>query len=162
MIKFVVIFVVFFLLSSNLFAQVEEICAESGANPSLDSPFAHVPYIYGKVELKGVDPAAKPAKVTVSLTDGQESAQRWTIGNSGNYCFKRKSSGNGTLTVEINGLEVARRSLSSFASPQQREDFEIFSNSTPKSPPPGVISAKFIHPVNPKTVELYKKTNEAD
>lgn len=144
-------------------AQVGEICAESGVNPSLDSPFAQIPYIYGKVFLRGFDSVAKMPKVTVILTDGQQSAQRWMIGDSGNYCFKRKSSGNGTLTVEVDGLEVARKSVTSSLAPaQQREDFEIFAAQNQKSLPPGVISAKFFHPVNPKTVELYKKTVEAE
>src|SRR5438552_16026281 len=89
-------------------AQVDEICAESGINPSLDSPFAHVPYVYGRVVLKGFDPSAKRPKVTIILGDVGQSADRWLIDKSGNYCFKRKTSG-GTLIVEVDGIEAARR-----------------------------------------------------
>lgn len=161
-VKFIGIFFSLLIFLGNVSGQVSEICAELGITPSLDLPSAQVPYIYGKVFLKGFDLSVKLPKVTVILVDGQQSAQRWLISDSGNYCFRRKSSGNGTLSVEVEGLEVGRRSVSSFAPAQQREDFEIFSNPTPKSLPPGVISAKFSHPTNPKTVELYKNTNEAE
>ncbi len=160
--RIVFIFLVFILLAANVRAQVSEICSESGVIPSLDLPSAQVPYVYGKVSLKGFDSSAKSPKVTVILVDGQQSPQRWMIGNSGNYCFKRKSSGGGMLTVEVDGFEVGRRSLSSFAPAQQREDFEIFADQSQKSPPPGIVSAKFSHPPNPKTLELYKKTAEAE
>lgn len=143
-------------------AQVNEICAGSGITPSLDSPFAHVPYVYGKIILKGFDPSAKFPKVTISLIEGQQRAERWTVDKSGTYCFKRKSGGSGTLIVELNGIEVAQRTLLSLGGAQQREDFEIYSTGSPKTPPPGVVSAKFFHPVNSKTVELYKKTVEAE
>lgn len=161
-VKFIAINLSFILSAFNISGQVTEICGELGINPSFDLPSAQVPYVYGKISLKGFDSNAKSPKVTVILADGQQSAQRWMIGESGNYCFKRKGSGNGTLTVEVDGLEVGRKSVSSFAPAQQREDFEIYSDSSQKSLPPGVISAKFFHPTNSKTVELYKKTNEAE
>jgi len=151
-----------FLFTSSIFAQVDEICAEAGATPSLDSPFAHVPYVYGRITLKGFDPGAKSPKVTIILIEGQQSAERWTVDKSGNYCFKRKSTSSGTLTVEVDGVEAARRTLASFGSAQQREDFEIYATGSQKMNAPGVVSAKFSHPVNPDTVELYKKTVEAE
>lgn len=161
-IRFVLIFFALIVLANNVSAQVDEICAESGITPSLDSPFAHVPYVYGKIVLKGFDPSAKFPKVTIILVDGQQSRERWTINKSGNYCFRRKSSGGATLTVEVNGIEAAQRTLPSFGSSQQREDFEIYATQSQKSAPPGVVSTKFSYPVNPKTVELYKKTVEAE
>lgn len=160
-IRSVLILFALIVLAVSASAQVDEICGEYGATPSLDSPFAHVPYVYGKVVLKGFDSGAKVPKVTVVLGDGGQSADRWTIDKSGNYCFKRKSS-TGTLTVEVDGIEAARRSLPSFGPAQQREDFEIFATGSQKTGPPGVVSAKFSHPLNPNTVELYKKTVEAE
>lgn len=156
-------FISLLLLAVNVNAQADEICDESGLNPSLDSPFAHVPYVFGRIVLKGFDAGAKVPNVTVIFEDGQQSTTRLTIGKSGNYCFKRKSGGGGgSLIVEVDGIVAVRRTLTAFGSAQQREDFEIFSTQSQKSPPPGVVSAKFVHPVNPKTVELYKKTAEAE
>lgn len=162
MIKSVLFLFVLFAFAGGAAAQVDEICAGSGVIPSLDSPFARVPYVYGKINLKNFDPGAKFPKVTIILLEGQQRAERWTIDKSGNYCFKRRTTGGGILTVEVDGVEAARRTLTSFGATQQREDFEIYSTQSQKMPPPGVISAKFSHPPNPKTVELYKKTVEAE
>lgn len=152
----------FLILACNVSGQVDEICAASGLMPSLDSPFAHVPYVYGKVVLKDYDPSVKFPKVTVIFVDGQQSRERWMIDKSGNYCFKRKSSGGGSLIIEVEGIEAASRTLTSFGSSQQREDFEIYLNQSSKTAPPGVVSSKFIYPPNPQTTELYKKTVEAE
>lgn len=161
-VKYGLFFIILLLLTFNVNAQVDDICGESGLNPSLDSPFAHVPYVFGRIFLKGYDAGAKLPNVTVIFEDGQQSTNRLSVGKSGNYCFKRKSSGSGTLIIEVDGIEAARRTLTSFGSAQQREDFEIYSTQSQKQPPPAVVSAKFSHPPNPKTVELYKKTAEAE
>lgn len=157
-----VVFLVLLLLVGSASAQADEICSESGTVPSLDSPFAHVPYVYGKVILKGYDPGAKLPKVTVIFSDGQPRPERWMVDKSGNYCFRRKGGGSATLTVELDGIQVALRTLSAFGAAQQREDFEIYATDAERLRPPGVVSAKFLHPVNPKTVELYKKTSDAE
>ncbi len=141
-------------------AQISDICEEVGLNPSFDSPFAQIPYVYGKIILKGFDPAKTP-NVSVTLLDALQNTQRWTISKSGNYCFRVKNQGVGTLIVELNGVEFARKSLTASAGAKQREDFEIISEQTSKTPP-GVISAKFSHPENPKTVDLYKKITAAE
>lgn len=141
-------------------AQVDEICAEFGAIPSLNSPFAHVPYIYGKVSVKGIAQGAKFPKVNVTLIDRDQIQKRLTVERSGNYCFK-PSGGGGTLIVEIDGVEATRRTLASMAAAQQREDFEIFVNQTGTTKP-GAIPAKFSHPQNEKTTDLYKKAAEAE
>lgn len=157
------VFITLLLLAFNANGQVDDICGEAGLNPSLDSPFAHVPYVFGRIFLKGYEAGAKLPSVTIIFEDGQQSTTRLAVGKSGNYCFKRKtSSGTGTLIIEVNGIEAARRTLTSFGSAQQREDFEIYSTQSQKAPPPGVVSAKFSHPANPKTVELYKKAAEAE
>nr|AUN37253.1 TPR-repeat-containing protein [uncultured bacterium] len=85
---------------------------------------------------------------------------RWAVSKSGNYCFKR-SGGGGTLVVEVDGLEVARRALPGMGSNQQREDFEIYPNSKDQSATPGSVSAKYFYPPNEKTADLYKKAAEA-
>lgn len=141
--------------------QVDDICAEAGFTPSLDSPYAQIPYVYGKITLRGFDAGAKLPNVTITLIDSNQTTKRWTIGKSGNYCFRMTSRGT-TLLVEVNGVETARRAVASFGTAQQREDFEIFANQAEKSLPPGVVSAKFSHPPHPKTTELYQKTAEAE
>ncbi|SRR5215204_3400701 len=154
------VFFALIALSGSAIAQADEICAEVGVVPSLDSPFARVPYVFGKITLKGFDSMAKTPRVTIILSDGQNRPERWTINKSGNYCFRRKST-SGTLIVEVDGIEAAQRVLTSFGSTQQREDFEIYAVQTQKLPP-GVVSAKFSHPPNPKTVKLYKQAVEAE
>src|SRR5689334_7750782 len=104
-------------------AQVDDVCSTTGNTPSLDSPFAHVPYVFGRVQIKGLDPAAKSPSIVVILGDTGGTPLRWNVDKSGNYCFKRNASG-GTLIVEVNGLEAGRRPLPPFGSSQQREDFE--------------------------------------
>jgi len=159
--KYLLICFFLILAVSNVKAQMDEICAESGNTPSFDSPFAQVPYIYGRIVLKGLDPGAKLPDVTISMVDSQQSTNRLTVGKSGNYCFKVKNNG-GTLIVEVNGVEAVRRALPSFGQTQLREDFEIFWTQLQKSVPPGVVSAKFSHPPNPQTAELYNKAAEAE
>jgi hypothetical protein len=159
-IKYRLFLILVLLLACSAHAQVDEICNEAGLTPSLDSAFAHVPYVYGRVVLKGLDPSAKFPNVTIILVDSQ-STNRWSVGKSGNYCFKLKGAGSGTLVIEVNGVEAGRRSLT-FGPAKQREDFEIDLAQSKNSTSLGVISAKFFYPPNPKTTELYKKTVEAE
>jgi len=141
-------------------AQADQICTEAGYTPSLDSPFAQVPYIYGRVSVKGLQTNVKVPRITVSIANTKDRADRMTLTESGNFCFKQRGSG-GTLIVEIDGVEVARRSLAPMGAAQQREDFEIQMNG--KGPvPPGAISARFSHPYNEKTADLYKRATEAE
>jgi len=149
-------------MANTAAAQIDDICGDTGAMPGLDSPFAHVPYVYGKITLKGFD-AAKFPKVTVTFSDGSQTPNRYGVGRSGNYCFRR-TGGSGTLVVEVDGIETARRTLTSFGSSQQREDFEIEAAGQQRTAPAAVIVApsKFSRPPNEKTVELYKKAAEAE
>lgn len=161
-IRFAVIGFAMVMFAGGVRGQIDEICSELGIAPGLDSPFAHVPYVYGRVVLKGFDGSAKPPNVVVTFVDGQRSTERWTVGKSGSYCFKRKSTGSSEIIIQVDGAEAARRTLLSSSGPQQREDFEIYSTKQQRPVPPGVVSAKFSHPRNEKTVELYQKTQEAE
>ncbi len=148
------------LFSLQTYAQVDDFCTESGNAPSFDSPFAHVPYVYGRIKLVGFNPNEKFPNVTITLVGSRQENERINISKTGNYCFKPRSSG-GTLIIEINGSEITRRSLPA-VNGQLREDFEINPNNTDNTKPPGVISAKFSYPINPNTVEFYKKVSEAE
>lgn len=148
------------LLPLSVRAQVDDICREFGVIPSLDLPWAQVPYVYGKVVLNGFDPTAK-LRITVIFSDRDNPSRRLSISKSGSYCFKRSGSG-GSLVVEVDGVEITRRSLASFGGAQQREDFDIYANVSQQAAPPGTISARFSHPRNEKTVPLYTKAAAAE
>jgi hypothetical protein len=126
--------------------QVDDICREFGVMPSLDMPWAQVPYLFGTITLIGFDPALKP-KVTVVFADRDNPSKRITLSKTGNYCFKRAGSG-GSIVIEVDGIEVARRTLASFGAAQQREDFDIYPNSATATAPPGTLSAKFSQPTS--------------
>lgn len=153
--------IAFLLLMTPAYGQVDDICREFGINPSLDSPFAAVPYIFGRVTVKGGDANAKPPRITVVLVDPQQTQKRLTVEKSGNYCFRRSTNSSGTLVVDVDGNEVARRAFGSFGPAQQREDFEVTMSGQPPTAP-GTVSAKFAHPPNEKTAQLYKKAVEAE
>jgi hypothetical protein len=161
-VNFFAIFVLGLALTFSIRGQVDEICADAGYMPSLDPPRAQIPYIFGKITLQGFETNSKLPNITVTMVDGQQAVHKMTIGRSGNYCFKVRNRG-GTLIVEVGGVETVRRALPALGPAQLREDFELHaSRDAGKSAPPGVISAKFFHPPNPKTAELYKKTAEAE
>lgn len=161
LVSVLLVVVVVFACAGETHAQIDEICAEAGVMPSLDSPFAHVPYVFGRITVKGFDPGAKLPKVAVIFSEGQQAVKRLIVDKSGNYCFRRVG-GSGSLVVEVNGLEVARRTLPSFGAAQQREDFEVLASGHQRATAPAAISAKFSHPPNEKTVGLYKKAAEAE
>lgn len=149
------------LIPVSVLGQADKICAEAGYTPSLDSPFAQVPYVYGIVSVVGARSGDKLPRITVSLADSRDRADRLTLNESGNYCFKKRGSG-GTLIIEVDGVEVTRRQLAPFGTAQQREDFEVRLNDARVTLPPGAISAKFSHPLNEKTTELYQRAADAE
>ena len=151
-----------FLFNVIAQAQADEFCGEFGVMPSLDSPFAAVPYVFGRISLKGYNAGDKFPSVTIVLVDRQQTEKRITVDKSGKYCFKRTGGSGGTLLVEVDGVEAARRPVPSFSAAQVREDFEIFPQHLQKTAPPATVSAKFSHPQNDKTIEIYKKAAEAE
>ncbi len=153
---FLLILAGFGMLTTN--AQVDDFCSEFGATPSLNSPFANIPYVFGRITHKAVAENAKIPRIIVILIDGDQTNKRVTVGKSGSYCFRR-TGGSGTLIVEIDGIEAARRSLAAFGAAQQREDFEIGDSPNDRT---GTVSAKFSHPPNEKTAELYKNARKAE
>jgi len=153
--------ILFFLVATiQVKAQVDDFCAESGNAPSLDNPFSHIPYAFGRITVKGLDANAKFPDVTITLETGQRASEKINVSRSGNYCFRLRSAG-GKLIVAVDGIEITRRSLP-FALGQLREDFEIHTGENDQTAAPGVISAKFSRPVNPATSDLYKKAIEAE
>ena len=150
------------LFVGGAYAQGYRVCEEAGLNPTTDSPFDKMPYVFGHISLKGLQTGAKPPRITIILLDTQSSPSRWTVEKSGNYCFRLRTKSGGILVVEVEGMEVTRRTLSTFGTAQQREDFEISMAELKQTNAPGVVSAKYYYPPNPKTAELYRKTVEAE
>ena len=147
--------------SSARAQEADDYCSEWGVTPSFDSPFAHIPYVFGRVVVLGMDPSAKLPKVSVTLNDSGQSPQRLSLNKSGKYCFKLSSSSTGSLVIEVDGIEMDRRMLTTAGGAQRREDFEITLRRS-GTPPPGTINTKYQHPRNDKTVGLYKKLEEAE
>jgi Flp pilus assembly protein TadD len=161
-VKYCLIFFSFLVFVCQINAQATEYCVEENPNTPIDSPLARLPIIYGKVRLNGFPSGKKLPRITIILMDTQNSPSRWTVEKSGNYCFRMRTRSGGTLIVEVDGVEVERRNVSSFGPGQQREDFDVYHDRQTETPAPGVVSAKFFYPSNPKTVELYQKTAEAE
>lgn len=143
-------------------AQVDDICGGFGHTPSLNSPFQNIPYVFGRIALKTVKADGKLPRITVTLIDPQQTQQRLTPEKSGKYCFRRTTTSSGTLIIELDGVEAARRSLPAFGAVQQREDFEISDAAGDPLARPSVVSSKFARPPNQKTAELYRKAAAAE
>src|SRR5439155_1839687 len=79
------VFLVFLVSSAT--GQIDDICSESGINPGLDSPFDHVPYVYGKVVVKGVPAGAKFPRVAVEMEEAGRNRDKSISSRSGYYCF---------------------------------------------------------------------------
>ena len=130
---------------------------------TLDQPRLMAPFVYGKIGILGNDSNAKFPKVTISYTNRSQSPSRVTVGKSGNYCFKVVTGSGGSLAIDINGVEVARREVSDFGPAQKREDFQVaVPGSAPVTAVPGVISSKFTYPPNERTREFYKASVVAE
>lgn len=156
------IFLAVIVLTGTANAQMDDLCAAAGFVPSMDPPFPPVPYVYGRVRVKGPSSGSKSPQVVVTLSDRQQPVNRQVIGSSGGYCFKRSSSGGGVMIIEADGQEVARRTLSTLGPAQQREDFDIDMQQVSTEAAPGVVSTKFTREPNAKTAELYKKLAKSE
>lgn len=149
----VLILVTTLLFSADANGQQEEICADRGIIPGIDSPARRFSVIFGRISIKRPK-GEKPPTVVVWLREGR-SAQRLAFDGSGSYCFEKSALG-GEITVDINGQQADRRTIITNI-PEQREDFEFSMTSTKPAAPPGVVSAKFIYKRNEKNEKLFEK-----
>ena len=137
-------------------AQVDQICEEFGHMATLDEPRLMSPFVFGHVTIMSNGPVVKFPKVVVTYANRSQSPERLTVGKSGNYCYKIRSGSGGMLTIEIDGVEVARRNVPDFGPAQKREDFQVeVPGPTPVRAPPAVVSTKFSYPRNEKTADHY-------
>ncbi len=148
--------------ASAVDAQVDDICGEFGFIPSLDGPRLSAPYIYGKVNITTADTSAKAPKVSIVYLNRGQTPNRQTVSKTGNYCFRVTGGAGGTLIIDIDGVEVARRPVSNFGTAQQREDFDISISAAGQQTAGGVVASKYYYPPTKKTAEFYKQAAEAE
>jgi Flp pilus assembly protein TadD len=130
---------------------------------TLDAPRLTAPYVYGRITVLASESVAKFPKITITYANRSQSPTHVTVGRSGSYCFPITGGVGGTLIIDINGIEVARRDVPDFGPAQKREDFQVsVPGSAPTVAPPGVVSSKFSYPPNDKTVELYRTAVRAE
>lgn len=123
---------------------------------TLDAPRLTAPFVYGRISILASDNAKFP-KVTVTYSNRSQTPSRVVVDRSGNYCFKISSGSGGTLSIDINGIEVARREVADFGPAQKREDFQVeVPGNVRTTAPPGVVSSKFAYPPNEKTAAHYR------
>lgn len=157
-------FLVTLFLCLGAFAQADDTCREFGETPTREIGRDNrlVPFVFGRVIVRGTRSDGKSPRVTAIYSDSLQPATRQLIGKSGNYCFQKRGT-SGTLIIEVDGVELARRSVSDISNQRQREDFDLSAPGTSDPvAPPGVVSAKFNRQPNEKTIELYKKVAEAE
>lgn len=159
-----IIFAAAFLLgnATSVSAQVDDICGEFGFIPSLDAPRLGAPYIFGKISVTTANASAKPPKVSIVYLNRGQSPNRQTVSKTGNYCFRVTGGAGGTLIIDIDGVEVARRPVSNFGTAQQREDFDISISAAGQQTAGGVVASKYYYPPNKKTAEFYKQAADAE
>ncbi len=138
-------------------AQIDDICREFGYIATLEAPRLTAPFVYGRITFSNADAGAKLPVISISYQNRGATPERITVSRSGNYCFRITGGSGGTLIVESDGIEVARRQVSSFGAAQQREDFEVVATAERASDRSGVVAGKFYRPPNERTTELYRQ-----
>ena len=148
-----------FSLAISAGAQVEEICGDSGGGVV---PWINTSFVYGKISLVGYE-GRRPPKVVVVLSDSRNRESRYNIDSTGNYCFRETNGSNGFIVVEVENVEVARRSLPAGPGPAQiRQDFEITASHPDKQRPPSSISAKYNYPRTEANAALFEQAIGAE
>jgi|CXWL01.1.fsa_nt_gi cytochrome c-type biogenesis protein CcmH/NrfG len=151
------------LVSDANAQQADDICREFGETPTREVGRDNrlIPYVFGRILLKGISTNAKPVRVTAIYSDSLQPAIRQLVGKSGNYCFQKRGTG-GALIIDVDGVEVARKSVSDISSIRQREDFEVYPPQALQTAPPGVVNTRFARPPNERTIDLYRRAAEAE
>jgi Tfp pilus assembly protein PilF len=144
-------------------AGADDICRDSGQMPSreIGRQGKLAQFVFGRVIIKDLAPDAPRPRVTVTYSDIVQPATRQLLRSSGNYCFRRLGA-SALVVVEVDGVEVGRRSFSDLGDIRQREDFEVASSRPQQLSAPGVVSTRFTRPPNDKTTEIYKQAAAAE
>jgi len=151
------------LFTGMVAAQADDICRESGNIPSreIGRQGKVAQFVFGRVILRNVASGATPPRVTATYSDIVQTAIRQLIGQSGNYCFRRFGA-SGMVVIEVDGVEVARKSFSDLGDVRQREDFEVIAPQGQRIAAPGVVSTRFTRAPNDKTTDLYRQAAAAE
>ncbi|HMQ02341.1 MAG TPA: tetratricopeptide repeat protein [Pyrinomonadaceae bacterium] len=146
-----------FVLAPTCLAQTDEICGEAGGTVWMSSSF-----VYGKVMLHGFEGRKLP-KITVTIADRNRNEQRHTIDRSGNFCFRDVDASGGSIVIDVEGLEVARRRLPSLGPKQHREDFDVYANQgLERVRAPSTISVKHHYPREGRSATLFENADSAE
>ena len=146
-----------FFLPTTAAAQLDKICGDTGGPVWL---FSNV--VFGKVSVKGFEHGTKFPKITVVLNSRGRDTANYTIDRTGNYCFRDTDGSGATLTVEVEGREVARQVLpSSTHLRQYQQDFEVFAGDMPGRGSPSTISVKYQHPRSEANTKLLDEATTA-
>lgn len=152
------IFVSLLVFAGSGKAQLDEICGATGGSVWLSTAF-----VYGKVGLHGFPASGKLPKITIIVTDRARTDHSQPIDRSGKYCFREVNGSGGSIVIELEGVQVARRSLApSSGLPQYREDFDVVAPGFDQLKAPGTISAKFAYPRNEKNAALFEQAGAAE
>jgi Tfp pilus assembly protein PilF len=141
----------------------DELCRDSGQMPSreIGRQGKLAQFVFGHIAVRGVEAGTPLPRVTVTYSDIVQPAIRQILTNSGNYCFRRLGA-SAMIVVEVDGVEVGRKSFSDLSDLRQREDFDIVAPNLQPKAVPGVVSTKFTREPNDKTTDLYKKAAAAE
>jgi tetratricopeptide (TPR) repeat protein len=135
--------------------QVDALKTATGMPISVDARI-----VFGRVALEGLE-AGKLPRVYVVLTDRRFRITRTLLDRDGYYYFRDANADGATVTVEVDGAEVARQTLLNVGPKQQRMDFYVTVPSKSGSAKPGTISAKNLHVRTKENAELMEKAVEA-
>src|SRR5436190_3724399 len=162
-IRAIAIIVMPLLFAGTSAAQADDICREFGETPTREAnrQGRGVPFIYGRIVVKGLSRDARRPRVTVAYSDTRQPATRQPVTESGNYCFKRLGNG-GLIIVELDGVAAGRKSVSDLGEVRQREDFEIIAPQGQQTALPGVVSTRFAREPNERTTDLYRQAAAAE
>src|SRR5687767_6002376 len=131
-----------FVFAGAASGQLDEICGATGGSVWLNSSF-----VYGKIGLHGFPATGRLPKITVTVSDRGRNDHIQTIDRTGKYCFRDLDGGGGSITLEMEGVQVARRTLQASAMLKQyREDFDLYAPGYGNAQTASTISAKFVYP----------------
>lgn len=141
---------------------IDDICGEFGHVATISSPRLSTPFVYGRIRIVGVEPDSKLPKVAVTYINRSQKPTKLTVGKSGYYCFRVDGGNGGTLVIEFDGVEIARRDVSAFGSAQQREDFDLSPGNNRQGTSNTVVSAKWPYQRTEKTSALFQTALEKE
>ena len=156
-VRWLVFLLLFSVLSAAAFGQAAEICGDQAGTNWLTSPL-----VYGRVTLQGFASNVRLPKITVTVTDASNRQHSQTIDRRQTYCFDGVNGSGGMIVIEVEGVEVARRSLPPSSGLRQYfETFDVYADRQ-NGAPPGTISAKYVYSRSDENSGLFERAVAAE